>query len=71
MRRNEIELQRTELIEHLQNLPAPGDKKANPLYRKAKLLLTNKWIRTPAVPRVGLLKAAIWLISVADNNPFV
>lgn len=71
MRRNEIELQRTELIEHLQNLPAPGDKKSNPLYRKAKLLLTNKWIRTPAVHRVGLLKAAVWLISVADNNPFV
>jgi hypothetical protein len=71
MRRNEIELQRTELIEHLQNLPVAGDKKANPLYRKAKLLLTNKWIRTPAVHRVGLLKAAVWLISVADNNPFV
>lgn len=71
MRRNEIELQRTELIEHLQSLPASPGKRTNPLYRKAKLLLTNKWIRTPAVHRVGLLKAAIWLISVADNNPFV
>lgn len=70
MRRDEIEIQRSELIEHLQKLPANG-KRLNPLYRKAKLLLTNKWIRTPAIHRVGLLKAAIWLISIADNNPFV
>jgi hypothetical protein len=70
MRRNEIEQQRSDLIEHLQKVPVAG-KRANPLYRKAKLLLTNKWIRTPAVHRVGLLKAAVWLVSVADNNPFV
>ena len=70
MRRTEIEQQRSELIEHLQNIPLDG-KRLNPLYRKAKLLLTKKWIRTPVVHRVGLLKAAVWLISVADNNPFI
>jgi hypothetical protein len=70
MRRDDIEIQRTELIEHLESVQSVG-KRANPLYRKAKLLLTNKWIRTPAVHRVGLLKAAIWLISIADNNPFI
>jgi hypothetical protein len=70
MRRDEIELQRSELIQHLQKVPS-GTSRANPLYRKAKLLLTNKWLRTPAVHRLGLLKTAIWLISVADNNPFI
>lgn len=70
MRRNKIEQQRFDLIEHLQNVPVAGPR-ANPLYRKAKLLLTNKWIRTPVVHRAGLLKAAIWLTSIADNNPFM
>jgi hypothetical protein len=70
MRRTEIEQQRSELIQHLQKVPGSNGR-PNPLYRKAKLLLTNKWIRTPAIHRVGLLKAAVWLISVADNNPFV
>lgn len=70
MRRAEIEQQRSELIQHLQKVP-DANGRANPLYRKAKLLLTNKWMRTPAIHRVGLLKAALWLISVADNNPFV
>jgi hypothetical protein len=70
MRRTEIEQQRSELIQHLQKVPG-GSGRPNPLYRKAKLLLTNKWIRTPAIHRLGLLKAAVWLISVADNNPFV
>lgn len=72
MRRNQIEQQRFELIEHLQKIPAAGTgKRVNPLYRKAQLLLTNKWLRTPAIHRVGLLKAALWLIAVADNNPFI
>lgn len=70
MRRAEIEEQRSELIERLHRAPATSPQ-ANPLYRKAQLLLTNKWLRTPAVRRIGLLKTAIWLISVADNYPFV
>jgi hypothetical protein len=69
MRRSELEQQRFELIEHLEKVPISAAKQ-NPLYRKAKLLLTNKWMRTPAIHRVGLLKAALWLISIADNNPF-
>ena len=70
MRRTEIEEQRSELIVRLHRAPATSPR-ANPLYRKAQLLLTNKWIRTPAIHRIGLLKTALWLISVADNYPFV
>jgi hypothetical protein len=70
MPRNEMEKQRSELIARLQKAPAssPG---ANPLYRKARLLLTTKWMRTPVVHRVGLLKTALWLISVADHYPVI
>lgn len=70
MGRTEMEEQRSVLIERLQQAPAtnPG---ANPLYRKARLLLTTKWMRTPVVHRVGLLKTALWLISVADNYPII
>lgn len=70
MRRAEIEKQRSELIERLQKAPATSPR-ANPLYRKARLLLTTKWMRTPVINRVGLLKTALWLISVADHYPTV
>jgi len=66
----EIEKQRSELIERLRKAPA-NSQRANPLYRKARLLLTTRWLRTLVLARVGLLKTALWLISVADNYPMV
>ncbi len=70
MERVEIEKQRSDLIERLRKAPA-NSRRANPLYRKAHLLLTSRWLRTPVLARVGLLKTALWLISVADNYPMM